>query len=59
MRNKSKDKGINTQWLILIVILSIITCGGISLLSDMLLRRVNILVAFIILIFIILQLAGS
>ena len=52
-KSKSNNKKSNTRWLIIIIILSIIICGSISLLSDVLLKKVNILVAFIILIFII------
>lgn len=51
-RSKSNRKS-NTKWLFIIVFWSIIACGSISLLSDMLLKRVNILVAFLILSFII------
>ncbi|WP_123053578.1 hypothetical protein [Clostridium sp. JN-1] len=51
-RSKSNRKS-NTKWLFIIVFWSIITCGSISLLSDMLLKSVNILVAFLILGFII------
>lgn len=53
-KSKSNNKKSNTRWLIMVVCLSIVICGGISLLSDVLLKKVNILVAFIILIFIIL-----
>jgi len=52
-RNKSNRK-FNKKWLITVTIWSMIICGAFSLLSDMLLRRVNLLVAFIILIIIIL-----
>ncbi len=52
-RSKANSKKSNTKWLFKIVFLSIIICGSISLLSDVLLKKVNILVAFIILIFII------
>lgn len=51
--NKSNIKRGNTKWLAIIVFWSIISCGSISLSIDMLLKKVNILVAFIILIFII------
>lgn len=55
-RNKSngKRRKFNKKWLITVIIWSIIICGSFSLLSDMLLRRANLLVAFIILIIIIL-----
>jgi CBS domain containing-hemolysin-like protein len=52
-RSKSNSKKSNTKWLFKIICLSIVICGSISLLSDVLLKKVNILVAFIILIFII------
>ncbi len=52
-RSKSNNKKSNTRWLFIIVCLSIVICGSISLLFDMLLEKINILVAFIILIFII------
>lgn len=51
-RSKSNKKS-NTKWLFTIVFWSIIACGSISLLSDMLLKSVNIIVAFFILGFII------
>lgn len=55
MGSKSKwnNKKSNTKWLITIIVLSVVICGSISLLSDVLLKKVNLLVAFIILIFII------
>lgn len=54
--NKNKKNGkvnSNSKWIITIIVWTILISGGVSLLSDMLLRNVNILVAFIILIFII------
>lgn len=51
---KQSKKNSNSKWIITIIIWTILISGGVSLLSDMLLRNVNILVAFIILIFIIL-----
>lgn len=50
---KQSKKNSNTRWIVTIIIWTILISGGVSLLSDMLLRNVNILVAFIILIFII------
>ncbi|MBU5268980.1 hypothetical protein [Clostridium cochlearium] len=53
-KNKKNGKGnSNSKWIITIIVWTILISGGVSLLSDMLLRNVNILVAFIILIFII------
>ncbi|NMM61370.1 hypothetical protein HBE96_01375 [Clostridium sp. P21] len=56
MKSKSKpnNKKSNTKWIFKIICWSMVICGSISLLSDVLLKQVNILVAFIILIFIIL-----
>ncbi|OFI07601.1 hypothetical protein CLOACE_02050 [Clostridium acetireducens DSM 10703] len=51
-KNKNKNKSRN-KWVITIVFWTILISGSISLLSDLLLRNVNILVAFIILILII------
>lgn len=52
-RSKSNSKKSSTKWLLKIVCLSMVICGSISLLSEVLLKKVNILVAIIILIFII------
>lgn len=52
-KSKSNSKKSNTKWILKIICGSMIICGSISLLSDVLLKKVNILVAFIILIFII------
>lgn len=53
-KNKKNGKGnSNSKWIITIIVWTILISGGVSLLSDMLLRNVNVLVAFIILIFII------
>lgn len=51
---KNSKKNSNVKWIVTIIFWTILISGGASLLSDMLLRDVNILVAFIILIFIIL-----
>ncbi|BFN04884.1 hypothetical protein [Clostridium tetani] len=50
---KNGKKNSNSKWIVTIIFWTILISGGVSLLSDMLLRNVNILVAFIILIFII------
>ena len=50
--NKNKKKK-DTRWVVTIILWSILISGSVNLLSDVLLRNVNILVAFIILIFII------
>nr|WP_162181055.1 hypothetical protein [Clostridium tetani] len=50
---KNGKKNSNGKWIVTIIFWTILISGGVSLLSDMLLRNVNILVAFIILIFII------
>ncbi len=52
-KSKSNNKKSNTKWILKVIFGSMIICGSISLLSDVLLKKVNILVAFIILIFII------
>lgn len=52
-KNTTKRRKFNKKWLITVIIWSVIICGSFSLLSDMLLRRVNLLVAFIILLIII------
>lgn len=53
--NSKKDnkKKKETSWVVTIILWSILISGSVNLLSDVLLRNVNILVAFIILIFII------
>lgn len=48
--NKSKN---NRKWVMTIIFWTILISGSVNLLSDVLLRNVNILVAFVILIFII------
>lgn len=56
LNNKRETKNtnkVNKKWIAVIILWSVILSGGISLLSDMLLRKVNILVAFVILIIII------
>ncbi|WP_242966445.1 hypothetical protein [Clostridium sp. BSD9I1] len=50
-KNNKKKK--ETSWVVTIILWSILISGSVNLLSDMLLRNVNILVAFVILIFII------
>ncbi|NHL35634.1 hypothetical protein FDE95_03180, partial [Clostridium botulinum] len=52
--NKKSDSKVNVKWVLTIVTWSVIFSGSISLVSDVLLDNVNLLVAFIILIFIIL-----
>ncbi|NFT76741.1 hypothetical protein FDF25_18580, partial [Clostridium sporogenes] len=52
--NKKSDSKVNVKWILTIVTWSVIFSGSISLVSDVLLEKVNLLVAFIILIFIIL-----
>lgn len=53
--NSKKDnkKRKDTSWVVTIILWSILISGSVNLLSDVLLRNVNILVAFIILIFIV------
>ncbi|WP_242960789.1 hypothetical protein [Clostridium peptidivorans] len=50
---KDNKKKKETSWVVTIILWSILISGSVNLLSDVLLRNVNILVAFIILIFII------
>ncbi|GAA0743459.1 hypothetical protein [Clostridium oceanicum] len=50
---KNASNKSNTKWIFTIIIWSMIFCGSISFISDMLLKRVDLLVAFIILIFIV------
>ncbi|MFD3157386.1 hypothetical protein ACFIJ5_11065 [Haloimpatiens sp. FM7330] len=52
--NNKKGSRSKQKWVINIIFLSILICGSVTLLSDTLLRKVNMLVAFIILISIIL-----
>ncbi|WP_102400852.1 hypothetical protein [Haloimpatiens massiliensis] len=52
-RSKKDGKKSNKKWVITIVIWSILIGGSVTLLSDTLLRGVDILVAFVILVFII------
>lgn len=51
--NKDSKLRIDKKWIITIILWTILISGSVNLLSDVLLRNVNILVAFIILIFII------
>lgn len=51
--NKKTSIKINKKWFFLIILIAIIICSSISFFSDLLLRRVNLIVAFIILTFII------
>ncbi|MBM7869202.1 CBS domain containing-hemolysin-like protein [Clostridium pascui] len=50
---KDNKKKKETSWVVTIILWSILISGSVNLLSDVLLRNVNILVAFVILIFII------
>lgn len=50
---KDNKKKRETSWVVTIILWSILISGSVNLLSDVLLRNVNILVAFVILIFII------
>lgn len=51
--NNGRKNNSNVKWVSTIVVWTILISGTVNILSDMLLRHVNILVAFIILIFII------